>query len=67
MLEVGDKVKWRYYNTPEQKFYGPVREGEIALINWENKIGNTKRPFLVHRNDGGQDVWLSRKEILGKV
>ena len=32
MLKVGDTVQFRFYNTPEHKFYGDVLSGKIVEI-----------------------------------
>ena len=57
-LQVGSKVLCRYFNTPENKFYGDTWEGEVIKIRFddrENKI------ITVRNQYGIRD--MRRKEI----
>jgi hypothetical protein len=53
-LKIGSIVQCRYFNTPENKFYGELFESEV--------IGKNANKWTVKRSDG-YVVSLHRKEI----
>lgn len=60
-LKVGDKVQFRFFNTPEGKFYGEVREGMIIGVP-NNKNDKYEVAYM-----NGNFTWLARKEILRRI
>ena len=59
VIAIGSKVKFRFYNTPEAKFYGSVHQGKVEKIDGEK--------FLVRYCPDGCEiettVWISKKEL----
>lgn len=62
-LQPTDKVKCRFYNTPEHCFYGSTWEGEIVLI--KEHLG--EKIYLVSKLGACRLIWLHRSEILRRI
>jgi hypothetical protein len=63
-LKVGSKVLCRYFNTPDNRFYGESFEAEVlATDNDKTQNYRPARPYLVKRSDDGRMITLLRKEI----
>lgn len=58
-INVGDRVLCRYFNKPENKFYGPRWLGIIVAVN---KDIPDNRDYTV-KKDSGPTVTLWHKEI----
>lgn len=59
---VGDKVRFRFYNKPEGKFYGEIRTGVIKEIG--NKGDN--RVFFIEL-ESGYVCAVALKEMRGRI
>lgn len=58
-IQVGNKVLFRLYNTPEKHFYGPLQKGEvIEILN----VGEEKK-YRVSIPEHQYVIRLYRKEI----
>lgn len=63
-LKPGDLIRYRFYNTPENKYYGQVHIGKIVAVgvNADDKI------FVITIEDNtGLQCMLDPKEYRGKV
>jgi len=61
-LDVGDTVMIKFFNTPEQKFYGDEIKGTIEEIN-----PSFDKPYDIRLDLSGYVVSLQRKEIQRRV
>lgn len=60
-IAVGDRVRCRLFNTPDNQFYGTVFIGTVLQI-----FAGEQKPYLVRR-ENLPDIRLHAKEIFGKV
>lgn len=65
MIKVGDIVECRYFDTPEQKFYGEVFQAEVVEVvhKYEFFDRDTVRYIVKRDNFHRRYVVLERKEI----
>lgn len=61
-LNVGSKVLFQLFNTPEGKFYGDVREARVVAIE-EVEPGKKKFKIKYQADYGQAELTLQRKEI----
>jgi hypothetical protein len=60
-MQVGDKVEFQFFNTPEGVFYGPIHKGEIIAMRAQSKPFQVK--YRIEETTIDSDIWLHRKEI----
>ena len=67
--KVGETVSVRMFNTPENKFYGPIRTAKIVQIDKNNysPSGAVLRPYKVKYIDTGFEGWIASNEIKGRL
>lgn len=64
-LEVGSRVSCRYFNVPEDRFYGDHFTATVtALRKSTTFLGNPVHYKTVRvKRDDGFELWLWRKEV----
>lgn len=67
-LEVGDRVLCRFFNTPDNEFYGDYLTATIVEIDNHYEFASYYNPtieigYLVKFDEHRPDLWLHRKEI----
>jgi hypothetical protein len=62
-LQVGDLVECRFFNRPDNKFYGQLWTGELVAISDERGFSTHVKPYIVERDSGLPSIALHRKEI----
>jgi hypothetical protein len=61
MIKIGDTVECRYFNTPEQKFYGEIFQADVVgVISHDDSNNNL---YIVQRPNFPWTTTLKRKEI----
>ena len=60
-MRTGDLVQCRFYNTPEERFYGDYFLATVMQVLRPMK--DYSKPVLVKRENGYGEIWLHRKEI----
>lgn len=72
MIKIGDKVLCRFYNTPDEHFYGEcwtgivedIREHKIYFKYWGNSFWVEGEEYYVIPNHMPvAALWIQRKEI----
>jgi hypothetical protein len=61
-IRVGSRVQYRLYNTPEQVFYGDIKEGQITEIISPTENATAKEKTYRVEHQYGSTI-LKRKEI----
>jgi len=60
-MEVGDRVACRFWNTPEQCFYGDEWTGTV-IDKWYD-YSLERYQYLIERDSGLPDIEVQLKEI----
>ena len=63
-IGVGDVIKFRFYNTPEGKFYGPIHTGEIVEMATKDSK-SVMWAKVKYVND--YVLWIKRNEYRGRI
>lgn len=61
VIHIGDKVKCRFYNKQENKFYGDYFTGEVIAKETHRE---KRKPYLIKRDNNLPDIYLHRNEII---